>query len=100
MATYKKGDTSPDYTGQLKSNGVPKNATGATLELHFKKPSGTVLTKAGAWTDASVGTYSSTWATGDLNEAGAWQMEPKVTFSNGKIQTWPTLFFAVEDVLS
>lgn len=99
VATWKKNDTSPALTGTCKSNGIPANISGSTLELHLKKPSGTVLTKTGTLVDGTNGTWSYQWITGDLNEAGSWWGEPQVTYSNGRIQTFPSFSFAVDDEL-
>lgn len=99
-----KGDTSPDLTGTCSTelNGVVTvaNITGATLALHIKKPSGTVLTKVGTIVSGVAGTWSYTWVAGDLDEAGVYEVENQVTYSNGRIQTFGPDKVAVQDQLA
>jgi uncharacterized protein YfaS (alpha-2-macroglobulin family) len=97
MATFFTGDQSPDLTGTCTSNGVAANITGSTIALHLKKPSGTITTKTGTIVSGSAGTWSYSWQTGDIDEAGTWWVEVQVTYSNGKIQTFgPSAFAVVE----
>lgn len=95
MATFTTGDQAPDLTGTCLSNGVGAPITGATLALHLKKPSGTIVTKVGTIVSGPAGTWSYSWQPGDLDEAGTWWVEPQVTYSNGKPQTFPAVAFAV-----
>lgn len=99
MATFTTGDTSPDITGTCTTEvgGVttPANITGATLALHFRKPSGATVTKAGVIVNGTAGTWSYTWVAGDLDEAGPWWVEVQVTYSGGRIQTFGPSSFAV-----
>ena len=90
MSLFSVGDTAPDFTATLSSAGAPANLTGATpIEVHFVKPSGTVLVRVPSIVAPLAGTIAYTWVTGDLSEAGAWQWKVKVTFAGGRIQTFP-----------
>lgn len=100
MATFTTGDTAPDLTGTCTSSGTAVNLTGATLALHLKKPSGASVTKAGTIVSPTAGTWSYTWVTGDLDEAGKWTVEVQVTYSNGRIQTFGPIDFAVVNQLA
>jgi hypothetical protein len=82
-------DQAPDLTGTVTSNGVGANITGATLQLRIKKPSGVVVLKTGTIVNGAVGTWSYSWSPTDLDEAGVWWVQPRVTYSNGKPQTFP-----------
>ena len=83
MTTLTVGDTAPTITGTASAN-----LTGATLELHIKRPDKTVVTKAAAIVDGAAGTWSATLGAGDLNQAGTYYTELQVTFSNGKVQSF------------
>jgi len=100
MATFTTGDTSPALTGTCTSNGAAVNITGATLALHLRKPSGTTVTKVASIVSGPAGTWSYTWVTGDLDEAGTWRVEVQVTFSGGAIQTFGPINFAVQPQLA
>lgn len=95
MATLYSTDQAPDLTGTCTSNGVGANITGATLQLKLKKPSGVVVIKTGTIVSGPAGTWSYSWASGDLDEDGTWWVQPRVTYSNGKPQTFPEAAFAV-----
>jgi hypothetical protein len=100
MATFVKGDTSPPLTGTCTSNGVAANITGATLALHLKKPSGTVVTKAGTIVSGPAGTWTYQWLANDLDESGVWWVENQVTYSGGAIQTFGPSAFPVVDQIA
>lgn len=93
--TYFVGDNSPDLTGT-----VPANLTGATAEVHLRRPDGTVLTApvTPAAYDPVAGTtsWSYTWATGDLSQRGRWVAELQVTFAGGRVQTFGPTAFTVQ----
>ena len=98
--TWTVGDTSPDLTGickkQVGTTTTPAPITGATLVLHIKKPSGTVITKAATIVSGPDGSWSCTWATNDLDVDGKWVYENQVTYSNGQIQTFGPDEFVVQ----
>jgi len=85
------GDTAPTLTGTINAD-----ATGATGELHIRRPDATVIERA--VTFPTTGPTESTWSanlqTGDLNQGsdlppGAeYQLELEVTFAGGKIETF------------
>jgi hypothetical protein len=96
VSSFTAGDTAPDFTATLTSDGVAANLTGATVVLHFATPSG-ALSPAASLVDASAGTISYSWAAQDLTDArvGVWSWEAQVTFSDGKVQTFPGGSFRV-----
>ena len=97
------GDTAPDLTGTCSSGTTPANLTGATLELHLKPPgSAAVLTRTGVIVDGASGTWRYTWQTGEL-VAGTWAVELQVTYSGGKVQTFPAdrpAYFSVRNQIA
>jgi hypothetical protein len=96
VSTFTAGDTAPAFTATLTTDGAAANLTGATVVLHFATPSG-ALSPAASLVDASAGTISYSWAVDDLSDAraGVWEWEAQVTFSDGKVQTFPGGSFRV-----
>jgi hypothetical protein len=96
------GDTSPAFTATLSNVdratkvSTAANLTGATVAVHFLTPD-VPLSVAATIVDAATGVVSYEWVTGDLTDArvGVWDWEAQVTFSNGKIQTFPGGTFRV-----
>ena len=83
------GDTAPDLTGTCTSGTTPANLTGAALELHMQPPNGAaILTRTATIVDGTAGTWRYTWQTGEL-VVGTWAVELQVTYSGGKVQTFP-----------
>lgn len=76
------GDTAPALSGSVNTD-----VTGATIELHLRRPDRTVLTRAATVTDATTGAWSMDWQTGDLEQDGSWSVEAQITYSDATIQT-------------
>lgn len=98
---YTVGDTGPNLVATLTS--IPSSAfTGATCQVHVRKPGGTTVTLPGGQVtfDTAAGTVTVAWAAGDLDTAGNWLFEVQVTYSNGQIQTFPGAMFVVRDELA
>lgn len=101
MAAFTVGDTSPDLTGTLTSNGTPVNLTGASLAVHVRKADKTtVITLTGAIVDAPAGKWSAPWGANDLSQAGTHRVEVQVTYSGGKVQTFGPSYFTVNAQLA
>lgn len=68
----------------ITDDGVAVDVSGsATKQIELRKPSGAVLLKTAAFTNAGVdGKIQYTTIAGDLNEVGDWQMQAKVTFAS------------------
>jgi uncharacterized lipoprotein NlpE involved in copper resistance len=81
--TLTTGDTAPALTGTVNAD-----LTGATAEVHIKRPDRTVLTKAATITDAETGAWSIEWDGADLAQSGHHYVEVEVTFASGDIQTF------------
>lgn len=77
------GDTAPTLTFTVNAD-----ITGATLEIHVRRPDGTTFTRPAGVVDGPAGRGSSTLTTGNLNQAGRYYLEVQVTFSGGAIQTF------------
>jgi hypothetical protein len=85
------GDTAKALTGVVNAD-----LTGASVELHIKRSDGTILTVPAVVTDAVGGAWSYSWAVGDLNVDGVWEVEAQVTFSGSGPQTFGPVRFVVQ----
>lgn len=96
MATeYTTGDTAVALSGTAMSGTVAADLTGASLEVHLRKPGGTTLDKTATIVSAADGTWKYEWADDDLDTAGNWACELQVTYSGGKVQTFGPVTFTV-----
>jgi hypothetical protein len=87
--TLKQHDNWPPLNATLSDAVGPMDLTGATVKLILV---GVTVTITGACTlvDAVNGVVRYTWANGDLAVAGDYSGEFEVTFSTGKIETFPS----------
>lgn len=90
----KKGDTYPNIETVLSDENGPVNLTGASVLFRMSQPSSgnlmvekaaTVVTQAGD----DIGRCYAEFAPEDTAELGTYRVEWKVTFSNGKVATFP-----------
>jgi hypothetical protein len=101
MTIFTVGDTSPDLTGTLTSDGAPANLAGASLSVHIQRPgAGATITAAADIVDAAAGAWSYTWATNDLDATGTWEVAVVVTYASGKVQTFGPETFTVQAQLT
>lgn len=90
--TIGQNDTWPPIQATLKgAEGDPVDLTGATVRVNMKAAGGSlVLDNVTATTlVAANGTVEYSWQTGDTASAGNFTFEWEVTFSTGKIATFP-----------
>lgn len=85
MLTLTVGDYGTGATLTGTCNAV---ITGATLELHIRRPDGTTLTEPASIVSGPAGTWSAPFEAGDLTVAGDYYVELQVTYSNGDQQTF------------
>jgi hypothetical protein len=82
MSTPKVGDYGTVFEITLQDqDGAAADVSGATTkQIIFRKPGGTVVTKAADFvTDGTDGKIDYTAASGDLDTAGDWRIEGQVT---------------------
>ena len=87
--TIKRGDTSPAIRYALEPATVV--LTGATVRFQMRARNGAVLMDVAALVVTATGTptveYS--WQAGDTATAGLYEAEFRVTYADGKIETFP-----------
>ena len=88
----KQNDTSPSIRATLKDgSNSAVDLTGASVNFHMVSLEGvTVVDSAAVIVDPSTsGIVQYNWVAGDTQTAGAYNAEFEVTFSNGKVETFP-----------
>ena len=97
--TIGQGDTWPPIQAALKdAEGAAVDITGATVEVNMKAAGGSLTIDHGA-ADILVpasGTVEYEWETLDTATAGSYTFEWEVTFSDGKIATFPNTTDKIE----
>jgi hypothetical protein len=91
---YKTGDTSPDITGTVSDANGPVNIFGATsIRFIAKAASGSPIAGTAVKIDDGTvplrGKWKYVWGASDLAVAGSYEVEIEVTWSAGKIETFP-----------
>lgn len=92
------GDIGTDFDATFLSQCDPRTildiSAATTKEMIFKKPDGTKLTKAGTFvTDGSDGILRYTTISGDLDQAGWWEVEGHVITPGGE---WTSTAYGFE----
>jgi hypothetical protein len=89
----KRGDTSPAIRFALLPTTV--NLTGATVRFQMRKRNGATIIDATAFVVTAIGspTVEYRWQTGNTSTEGVYEAEFRVTYSDGKIETFPNKGF-------
>ncbi|MBF9042942.1 BppU family phage baseplate upper protein [Rhodobacterales bacterium HKCCE4037] len=99
----KTGDSSPTLAYALRDGaGAAVNLTDATVVFHMRlKSTGAVAIEDGTVTilSESGGTVAYPWQAGDTDDAGIYEAEFEVTYSDSAVETFPNLGF-IEVVIS
>lgn len=87
----KQNDTSPAIKAFIKDSSESAiNLSGADVKLHIKEVGGdTLLVKQMTIINAATGEVQYQWITGDTSEPATYNAEIQVTYSDGKIETFP-----------
>ena len=88
----KQNDTSPSIQTQfLDGDGLPVDITGNLgVSFHMRDAAGTVkIDTAATVVTAASGIVRYDWLAADTDTAGTFQAEFEVTYSDGKIETFP-----------
>lgn len=96
----KRDDTSPLFRAILKDgDGVVVDVTGATVRFHMKDQSGAIKVDAAAVVnDGPTGDVQYAWAVGDTDTAGFYDSEFEVTYSGGRVETFPNYSYTTVHV--
>lgn len=92
ILTMKKDDLEPKFIATLRNaDGTPVDLTNATsVSLIVKQQGGAKYFKStGTILDAINGVVSYTWASGDTDTVGTFQMEFEVIWPTGRPETFP-----------
>lgn len=85
----KRGDTLPSLVCKLTDGGVPVDLSPATaIQVLLRRGPGEAVLERTA-VGSNDGTTTMTWEAGDTDEAGTLYGEVRVTWADGKRQTWP-----------
>lgn len=90
--TIKQGDTSPSLLANLVlPDKTPAQLAGSTVLFHMRNSRGTGSTLVGSATivNASAGQVRYDWDPADTALVGDYEAEFQVTYSDGKIETFP-----------
>lgn len=101
MATHyvKQNDTAPSAQTVIEVSGAAQDLQGATIAFHMVNAAGDLVINAAAnndqngdGSDGTKGNVTYDWDgdAGDTAKAGNFKAEWEVTFSSGKIRTFPT----------
>ncbi len=89
--TFVKGDSAEPLISTLKSRGVIKDLTLATVVLIIRDPDGNVTNLPCEVIDPGTsGRVQHVWDEDNLPASGRYQAEHHVTYQNGKEQTFPS----------
>ncbi len=87
--SIKENDTSPAIQFQL-TLGTGQTLVGATATFKMASPNGGALKiNNAAIVDSAQNILSYQWVAGDTDTAGVYRAEFEVTYSDGKIETFP-----------
>lgn len=91
---FKQNDTTPSIEAILKdANKLPVNLTGASVKFSMRvRPAGAVKVNGAAATivgTATNGRVRYDWTASNTDTADTYEGEFEVTYSNGKLQTFP-----------
>ncbi len=90
--TLKQNDTSPQIAAILQDgDGTAIDLTSATVRFHMRKIGATTASTDAAATivDADAGSVKYEWVAADTANAGSFQAEFEVTYTNGNVETFP-----------
>jgi len=98
---FKKGDTGDPYVANLRANGSQRNLDNAnTVELFMRGRDGTNKVDAGSMTitNSGAGKVEYDWDSSDVDTAGIFRTEVKVTFNDGSEETFPSDDYQVIEI--
>ena len=100
MTDIRVGDIGTTFRATILDNGVTKDISSATvMQLTFRKPDGTEVTKTAVWTtDGTDGKMQYVAVLNDLNLAGRWVVQGYVETPAGKWHSSLYNFLVMENL--
>lgn len=97
----KSGDTALEFTDTLTVDGVADDLTGSTVLFLMKRirSPGTAYSLSASLVTAASGTVSYVPGVGFPTDVGSYKQEWQVTYSNGKILTFPNDDYNVIEIV-
>lgn len=99
----KAGDSLPIPEGTLRGgDGNPINGSGATVRFHMRPlgASSWTIDAPAVWTDQAGGVAHYSWQPGDTDDAGTYEFEFQVTFSDATILSFPNEGYKLLEVFA
>lgn len=90
----KQNDTSPAIRQELTSDGEVVDLSGASVSFIMEGK----FDRTASIVDAAAGLVSYSWQAGDTATAGEFRSEWEVTFSDGKVETFPNAGYITIDI--
>ena len=98
MTSWTAGDLEPAMSGTVLNGTTPVDLTTATAVMaHIRRSDGTTISRAVTLGNQVTlpGTWSLAWVTGDLTNAGGYQVELEITWPGARPQTFSGAGFQV-----
>jgi hypothetical protein len=98
--TIKRNDTRDAIKATLSNESGLVNLDGATVRFLMSKRGVKKIDRQAQIQDATAGIVWAVFETGDTDETGLFQSEFEVTFSDGRIETFPNDGFILIDIIN
>jgi hypothetical protein len=98
--TIKRNDTRDAIKATLSNESGPVNLDGATVRFLMSRRGVNKIDRQSQIQDAAAGIVWVTFEIGDTDETGLFQAEFEVTFSDGRIETFPNDGFILIDIIN
>lgn len=98
--TIKRNDTRDAIKATLSNESGPVDLTAATVRFLMSKRGTVKVDRQAELQDAPNGVVWMTFETGDTDETGLFQAEFEVTFTDGRIETFPSDGFILVNIIN
>jgi hypothetical protein len=98
--TIKRNDTRDAIKATLSNESGTVDLTGATVRFLMSRRGVNKIDRQSQIQDAAAGIVWATFEIGDTDETGLFQAEFEVTFSDGRIETFPNDSFILIDIIN
>jgi transcriptional/translational regulatory protein YebC/TACO1 len=98
--TIKRNDTRDAIKATLSNESGPVNLTGATVRFLMSRRGSIKVNRQAQIQDTVAGIVWMVFEQGDTDEQGLFQAEFEVSFSDGRIETFPSDGFILIDIIN